>query len=154
MHTETHKPIQKHTLGGYLKRRLPSYLLWSLCRDLGGVTGVLQDFTGAPSPVLLPPQTADEEQLGGALSQGGFRLLGQDVTVPLLSLETRRRGHTSKITSNSGIKIHKELKESCYKDKTIHFKKVPCVINFTNVGLIVHFELPLCLVKRSLRLHI
>lgn len=66
------------------------YLLWSRCRGLTGVqgiAGVLEDLTGATSLVLLPTQTADKEQLGGALSQRGFGLFGQDVTVPLLTLK-------------------------------------------------------------------
>ena len=66
------------------------YLLWSLCGRLAGVqsvAGVLEDLTGAASLVLLPTQAADKEQLGGALSQRGFRLFGQDVTVPLLTLQ-------------------------------------------------------------------
>lgn len=37
--------------------------------------------------MLLPTQTADEEQLGGALDQGGFGLFVQNVTVPLLTLQ-------------------------------------------------------------------
>lgn len=55
------------------------YLLWSLCSGLAGVqgvTGVLEDLTGATRLVLLPTQTADKEQLGGALGQGGFGLFG------------------------------------------------------------------------------
>lgn len=66
------------------------YLLWPLCRGLTGVqgvAGVLQDLTGATGFVLFPSQTADEEQLGGAFSQGRFGLFGQDVTVPLLTLQ-------------------------------------------------------------------
>lgn len=66
------------------------YLLWPLCGGLAavqGVAGVLQDLTGATRLELLPTQTADEEQLGGALRHGGFGLFGQDVTVPLLSLQ-------------------------------------------------------------------
>lgn len=67
-----------------------AYLLWALCRRLAavqGVAGVLEDLTGATRLVLLPTQTADKEQLGGALNQGGFGLFGQDVTVPLLTLQ-------------------------------------------------------------------
>lgn len=66
------------------------YLLWPLCGRLAGVqgvAGVLEDLAGASSLVLLPTQTVDKEQLGGALSQGGFGLFGQDVTVPLLTLQ-------------------------------------------------------------------
>lgn len=66
------------------------YLLWPLCGRLAGVqgvAGVLEDLTGASSLVLLPTQTVDKEQLRGALSQGGFGLFGQDVAVPLLTLQ-------------------------------------------------------------------
>lgn len=67
-----------------------TYFLWSLCHSLAGiqgVAGVLEDLTGATCLVLLPTQSVDKEQLGGALSQGGFGLFGQDVTVPLLTLQ-------------------------------------------------------------------
>lgn len=65
------------------------YLLWSLSWRLAGVqrvAGVLEDFSGATSLVLLPTQAVDKEQLGGGLSQRRFGLFGQDVTVPLLTL--------------------------------------------------------------------
>ena len=68
------------------------YLLWTLSRRLAGVqgvTGVLEDLTGATSLVLLPTQAADKEQLGGGLSQRRFGLFGQDATVPLLTLQHR-----------------------------------------------------------------
>ncbi len=68
----------------------PVYLLWSWRRRLAGiqgVAGVLKDLTGATSLVLFPTQTADKEQLGRALSQGGFGRFGQDVAVPLLALQ-------------------------------------------------------------------
>lgn len=66
------------------------YLLWSLCCCLTGVqhvAGVLEDLTGATGLVLLPTQATDKEQLGGGLSQRGFGLFGQDVAVPLLTLQ-------------------------------------------------------------------
>ena len=50
------------------------------------VAGILEDLTGATRLVLFPTQTADKEQLGGALSQRGLRLFSQDVTAPLLTL--------------------------------------------------------------------
>lgn len=65
------------------------YLLWSLWSCLvgiQGVAGVLEDLTGATRLVLLPSQTADKEQLRGALDQGGFGLFGQNITAPLLTL--------------------------------------------------------------------
>lgn len=76
-----------------LKKRNEScaaYFLWSLCGCLTCVqcvAGVLEDLSGASNLVLLPPQAADKEQLGGALGQGRFGLLGQDVTAPLLTLQ-------------------------------------------------------------------
>lgn len=61
--------------------------LWGRLAGVQGIAGVLEDLTGATRLVLLPTQTADKEQLGGAFSQRGFGLFGQDVTVPLLTLK-------------------------------------------------------------------
>lgn len=66
------------------------YLLWSLSgclAGLQGVAGVLKNLTGSTSLVLFPTQTAYKEQLGGALNQRRFGLFGQDVAVPLLTLQ-------------------------------------------------------------------
>lgn len=61
--------------------------LWGSLAGIKSVAGVLEDLAGATRFELLPTQTADKEQLRGALSQGGFGLFGQDITVPLLTLQ-------------------------------------------------------------------
>lgn len=72
-----------------------AHLLGSLCRCLlagiKSIAGVLEDLTGATRLVLLPPEAADKEELGGAFSQGRFGLFGQDVAVPLLALQHRNK---------------------------------------------------------------
>lgn len=67
-----------------------AYLLWSLSGGLAalqGVTGVLKNLTGATGLVLFPTQATHKEKLGGALNQGRLGLFGQDVAVPLLTLQ-------------------------------------------------------------------
>lgn len=89
------------------------YLLWSLCRHLAGVqgvAGVLEDLTGATSLVLFPTQTADKEQLGGALSEGRFGLFSQDVTVPLLTLQSK--GMDDKKTIRGNTKLGEDTSSS------------------------------------------
>lgn len=81
------------------------YLLWALCGCLAGVqgvAGVLENLAGATGLVLLATQTADKEQLGGALRQGGFGLFGQEVAVPLLTLRTHRKGVVTTVQKNMG----------------------------------------------------
>lgn len=74
--------------------------MWSLCRwltGIQGIAGVLEDLTGATRLVLLPSQTANKEELGGTLSKGGFGLFGQDVAVPLLTLQHRNGSQSPQV---------------------------------------------------------